>query len=595
MLIPEYKLAEIQRRVDTLAVVGRYVELKQAGREWKGRCPFHNERSPSFYVNPEKGFFRCHGCEAGGTVFTFLQRYLGKSFVDTVRDLAREVGVDLEGAEDPQAKERAQLREVTEHAARFYASILWEPERGREGRSYLQARGVSEEIARRFGLGWAPAGWTELADRLTREGLLEWGVKAGLVSPRKQGDGYLDFFRHRLMIPIRAQDGRALAFGARMMGSEDGPKYLNSRESSLYRKSDILYGLDQARDEVRRHKNAVLVEGYFDCMGLHQEGVGNVLALCSTALTSGHISLLQRGGAMGVTLLLDGDAAGARAVERLSGALIASGMATRVALLPEGLDPDEYARKVGKDGMRALLEGAKPLTEHLFATLLPAGAEAGFEDKMQALERLKPVAAQLSVGLTRSVFLGALARHFGLPAAQLETTLQGRPPPPAKPAPRPVPPAPVVPSRPPNPLEALFAACLIRQPELASQDPERLRDELDHLGLRLLLGQVAAGEDADDALAGAAEPLRRALATAARDLPQGELGTYFRALVHRLQLGRVEAQLNHLTQAMRALDGALELDEETRAMLSRRSELLALRNRLKAEGPAGTKNPTHPV
>ncbi|HLT31689.1 MAG TPA: DNA primase [Myxococcaceae bacterium] len=591
MAIPEHKLAELQRRVDMLALVGQYVKLEKAGREWKGRCPFHNERSPSFYVNAEKGVFRCYGCEAGGNAFTFLQRILGKSFLDTVRDLARELGVDLQGAEDPRAKKRAQLREVMALAERHYVAQLWDPARGQEGRAYLEQRGVSEELAKRFGLGWANSAWTEIADLATREGMLEWALETSLVLPRKEGEGTFDFFRHRLMIPIRSQDGRTLAFGGRVMGG-DGPKYLNSRESLLYRKSEILYGLDQARDAVRRQKEAILVEGYFDCIGLHQAGVTHALALCSTALTAGHLALLKRLGAESVVLLLDGDAAGARAVERLAGALLAAGMRTRVAVLPPNEDPDEFARRQGREGVLSLIAGAKPLTEHLFTTLLPEGPGASFEDKLAALERLKPTAAQLEVGLTRSAFIGALARHFGLPASQLQLALQGKAPAPVQPVPKP---QPAAPQRPPDPLEALFAACLLRAPELVAHDTAGLREELEHLGLRLILSQVIAGESPDEALQGAAEPVQRALSRAAHDLPEGDLTGYFQALSHRLQLLRIDAQLRQLTQAARVSVGANDLDEPTRAMLSRRSELLAMRNRLKAEGPAGTKRTTPSV
>jgi DNA primase len=595
MAIPEHKLEEVLRRVDMLGLVGRYVELRRSGKDHKGRCPFHQEKTPSFYVYPEKKRFKCYGCEAGGDAFTFLQRYLGKTFLDTVRDLAREVGVDLEGAEDPVARERAQLREAVEFAAAHYSQRLWEA-KGAAARAYLlEERGVSEETVRRFGLGFAPPGWSDLADRILQAGTTEFAVKAALIQPRSKGEGYIDFFRHRLMIPIRSPEGRPIAFGGRQMDKEDGgPKYLNSRESALYRKSEVLYGMDQARDEVRRRKSAVLVEGYFDCIGLHQAGIRHALALCSTTLTPGHLALLQRGGALSVTLLLDGDEAGLRAVERLAGSLLAAGMATKVALLPTGDDPDVFARREGAAAVEALLGAARPLTEYLFTACLPGGPQAGFEEKMQALERLKPVVSQLPVGLARSAFLGGMAKHFGLPASQLEGTLQGKAPPPVRPAPKPAAP----PSRPPERYEAYYGACLLRVPALLHRDSLRAGDDLTHMGLRVLVGRLTAGEAPEDCLQDADPSLQRALEAAAGALPEDPvlLEQGFLKLCHRLKLQAVEKQLQAIQQRAGAAQG--DLDEETREALQRASELAALRQRLKGEAAAiaaGIKSAPQPV
>ncbi|MGA9525530.1 MAG: DNA primase, partial [Myxococcaceae bacterium] len=434
-MIPEHKIQEVLDRVDIVAVVSRHVELKKSGRSLKGKCPFHQEKSASFYVTPEMRRFKCFGCQAGGDAIAFIQRYLGKTFVDSVRDLAREAGVDLEAAVDPAAKERQQLKEATDFAAEHFKARLMDPEKGRIAREYLAGRKVSEATAKAFGLGWAPPHPTDLTDRLMQAGMLEWAFGAGLVKQRERSEGYYDAFRSRLMIPIRAPEGRTIAFGGRFLEVEPvppdrkPPKYLNSRESRLYNKSEVLFGMDVARDEIRRTKTAVLVEGYFDCIALHDAGVKNAIALCSTALTTGHMSLLSRHEAKELVLLLDGDDAGRKAVERLAGAILAAGFASRVALLPDGEDPDTFAQRAGTDGVRQLVSEAKPLTEYLFLTLLPDGAAASFEDKMKALERLKPLCAQIPVGLVRSAFFGALSKRFGLPASELETALRGKAPP----------------------------------------------------------------------------------------------------------------------------------------------------------------------
>lgn len=606
-MIPEHKIEEILERVDLVGLISRHVELKKAGREYKGRCPFHQEKTPSFYVVPEKRFYFCHGCRASGDAVAFVQRYLGKTFVDAVKDLAREVGVDIEAAQDPTLKERQQLKEATDLAAEHFRTLLWQDE-GRAARTYLANRGVSEETSHAFGLGWAPNAWSLLADKLTRSGMTEWAVKAGLVQRRNTGDGYYDFFRSRLMVPIRAPEGRPIAFGGRLVGAEEGPKYLNSKESLLYNKSETLYGMDQARDEIRRRKAAVLVEGYFDCIGLHQVGVRHAVALCSTAITPGHLQLLRRAEAQQLVLLLDGDQAGLSAVERLAGPLLAAGAAARVALLPQGDDPDTFARREGSDGVERLLQGAQPLTSHIFASVLPQGAQASFEEKMAALERLKPMAAQLPLGLVRSAFLNAVGAHFGLPAGDLEGALR-----PARPAPKPPQPpaagsngqrsAPAprpAPVRPPDTMEALYVAAVLREPRLVSRDSFRICDELSHTALRVVLAQATSGQGTEDALFDAAEPVKRAIEVALRQLPESgaALETFFLTVCRKLMLRRIDEQLSNIEKSTKQAPGAYDLTEETRRLLAQRIELLALKKRVQDElrpSAPGTKAPMQPV
>ncbi len=635
MLIPEHKIQEVLDRVDIVAVVSRYVELKKSGRSLKGKCPFHQEKSASFYVTPDIRRFKCFGCQAGGDAIAFIQRYLGKTFVDSVRDLAREAGVDLEAAVDPAAKERQQLKEATDFAAEHFRSRLVDPEKGRIAREYLAGRKVGEATARAFGLGWAPPHHTELTDRLVTEGMLEWAFGAGLVKKREHSEGYYDAFRSRLMIPIRSPEGRTIAFGGRFLEVEPvppdrkPPKYLNSRESRLYNKSEVLFGMDVARDEIRKTKTAVLVEGYFDCIALHDVDVKNAIALCSTALTAGHLSLLSRHEAKDLVLLLDGDDAGRKAVERLAGAILAAGFASRVALLPDGEDPDTFAQRVGADGVRKLLAEAKPLTEYLFLTLLPDGPGASFEDKMKALERLRPLCAQIPVGLVRSAFFGAMSKHFGLPASELETALRGKAPPlravpkpggapdpqgvnpasharapawagpqrptgPGGPRPQPwnpiatpspaAPPQPVRPpaERPPDPVETLFAAALVRDSKLIHKDVHRVRDELAHAGLRSLIHHLSTGRSTGDALFEASPVLQKALERAAPQLPEKEtdLEPFFQAACRKLKMRRIDERLAYIARETGRLTGAADLTEETRQLIEERIELLEMKRNL---------------
>lgn len=585
MLIPEEKIQEVRERVDMIALVQRHgVELKKSGRSYKGLCPFHGEKSPSFYVWPDEKRFKCFGCQAGGDAISFVQRLMGKTFVDTVTDLAKELGISIEAAIDPGMREKQQVKDATDFAAQHFVERLWDPAVGRHARDYLHSRGLTDDLIRSFGLGWAPLAWTELADHLRERGLLAFGEKAGLVSPRQRGDGYYDMFRGRVMIPIRSPEGRVIAFGGRLLEGDDGPKYLNSKENRLYNKSETLYATDQARDEIRKKKSAVLCEGYFDAIGMHQAGVKNAVALCSTALTPGHLALLGRLEAKELVLLLDGDEAGRKAVERLAGPLLAGGVNCRVAVLPEGEDPDTFARKVGAEAVQKLVHDAKPLTAHLFLALLPDGPGASFEDKMAALDRFRPISAQVPVGLTRSALFGAMGKHFGLPAQELEVALKSKAPPQVKAAPKAAPARPQEP--PPDQLEASWGAAVLRVPGLVQRDGHRVLDELKHTGLRTLMGALQAGASPEDALYEASESLKGAL-TKARDLlpaDEAALEQAFHVMCRRLKLRAIEDRLARIgRETANTPGGTTELTNDARDLLTERAELLALKRQLMSQ------------
>ncbi len=617
-MIPEHKIDEVRSRVDIHAVVSRYVELKKSGKSFVGLCPFHGEKTPSFNVIPDLNIFKCYGCGAGGDTIAFVMRYLGKPFTEAIRDLAREAGVDLETAADPAARERHELKQATDLAARHFAERLWDPQRGQVARGYLATRGVSDATAKAFGLGWATPDYGDLCEKLLQEGMLEWGVRAGLAKRFDGRDGFYDGFRSRLMIPIRSPEGRTIGFGGRFLEvvptpkDRTPPKYLNSRDSLLYNKSEVLFGMDQARDEVRRSKTAVLVEGYFDCIALHDVGVKSAVALCSTALTAQHMALLKRSEAKELVLLLDGDEAGRRAVEKLAGPILASGFASRVALLPDGEDPDTFARREGQAGMQALLSSARPLTAYLFQTVLPGGADSTFEEKMGGLDRLRGVCAQLPVGLVRSAFFGAMSKHFGLPAAELEASLKGKEAP-VKPAPKPGPhapqhashqaangygqgrsapvasPSPIVEQRPPDrapdPLELAWVAAVMREPRLLDAEPNlelRVQDELHHSGVRLALQRVASGDAPEDVLHDASEDLRGRLEQAGRQLPASEeaLREWFAQVSKRVMRRRVDDKLSWIAKVTAQIQGANELPEDARRLLEQRIKLLELKKKL---------------
>jgi DNA primase len=414
------------------------MELKRAGRTWKGCCVFHGERTPSFHVYPEDKHFKCYGCGAYGDVFGFLQRLEGKEFPEVVRELAREVGIEIPEAEEESAEqkrrrqERKELLAASDAAARYWTARL-QSRYGAEARRYLEARGVSEDSVRQFRLGVAADEWNDLPRRLADKGVDVGALKrAGLVIEKEKGGGY-DRFRNRLMFPITGMDGQVIGFGGRALGEEKGAKYINTPETPLYKKSKVLYGLDLAREAIRRTRQAVLVEGYFDVIGLHQAGVANAVAVCGTALTAEHVELLQRCDCREVTILFDGDSAGLAAPAKAAEALFPAGMAGKVAVLPtEGgrSDPDEYARATGRAGVEALLGSATPLSEFLIDRTLeragPGGPrEAPLEAKLAVVRDLQPFVRMMPEGLARSVFESGIAKRLDLDVDALRAELSG--------------------------------------------------------------------------------------------------------------------------------------------------------------------------
>jgi DNA primase len=435
-VIPDAVIDEIRDRVDVVAVIGRHMELKRSGRTWKGCCVFHGERTPSFHVYPEDKHFKCYGCGAFGDVFGFLQRLEGKEFPEVVRDLAREVGVEIPEAEEESAEqrrrrlERKELLAANDAAARYWSARL-ASRYGESARRYLEGRGVTEDSVRRFRLGVAADEWNDVARRLAEKGI---GVpaltRAGLVIEKEKG-GVYDRFRNRLMFPIAAMDGQIIGFGGRALGEEKGAKYINTPETPAYKKSKVLYGLDLAREHIRKTRQAVLVEGYFDVIGLHQAGVANAVAVCGTALTPEHVELLSRCDCREVTVLFDGDAAGLAAPAKAAEALFPAGMAGKVAVLPAEagkIDPDEFARAHGKAGVDALLGRAIPLSSFLVDRAVdracgPNPREAPLEHKLAAVRDLRPLVRLMPEGLARSVFEDGIAKKLDLDVAALREEL----------------------------------------------------------------------------------------------------------------------------------------------------------------------------
>lgn len=410
-------IARVREAVDLVEVVSDHVRLKRRGRGFEGLCPFHDEKTPSFSVDPEKGLYYCFGCHQGGDVFRFVMELERLSFPEAVEQLARRFGVELPAA-GPDARRRRRetdrLRSLLEEAQHFFVSRLASAD-GAAARRELERRGFGRDTWSEFGFGFAPGGWRALLDELGRRHPAGALVHAGLVVESDRGREPYDRFRDRLMFPIRSADGRLVAFGGRVLGDGE-PKYLNSPESDVFRKRSTLFALDRARRAVGERGEVVVVEGYFDCLSLHRVGVDWAVATLGTALTSEHARLLRRRLGDGGTAVLcyDADAAGRRAAIAGAKVLLGAGIEVAVLSLPEGADPDDVVRDGGREAFEAQLAGRRPLLELLVEGLPPHPAER----RAAALELL-PVVAAATDPATRQSMLDRLARETDLPMGAL--------------------------------------------------------------------------------------------------------------------------------------------------------------------------------
>jgi DNA primase len=375
-------IREIHSRIDIATFIGQYVSLKKRGNDLVGLCPFHGEKTPSFHVHPDRGFFKCFGCGVGGDVITFLQKLDNLDFNDAVRTLASKAGIELE-AEDPRAarvrNEKEAIYQANAVAAAYFARTL-KSEAGASARAYCERRGFGEAIVEKFSLGFAPDGWNGLTDELRAHGVdLAVAERAGLVKPSQRG-GYYDFYRNRLMVPTYATTGEVIAFGGRELGAGE-PKYLNTSTTPVYTKGDHLFALNIARRAAQASKTLIVVEGYLDCIALHQAGFENAVAALGTSFTERQAVELRKY-AENVFLCFDADTAGSnaatKAVDIASKVIEHAGSSVRVVILPEGEDPDSYVRSKGPAGFSALLEAAKPSIEFKLDPKIDA-LRTGFE------------------------------------------------------------------------------------------------------------------------------------------------------------------------------------------------------------------------
>jgi DNA primase len=509
---PDDVLDSIRQALDLADVVGRYVPLKRSGKSWKGCCPFHQEKTPSFHVWPEEGAWKCFGCQKGGNAFTFLMEREGITFPEAVRQLAKEAGVTLAADDDPAAAEiasrLARLRDVCEWACRFFQISLRAPE-GESARAYFKRRGITGETARLFRLGYAPPGWRNLIDAARKDGVTEADlVDLGLARRKEAEDGrpsrFFDMFRDRVTFPICDTQGRVIAFGARTLG-DDEPKYLNSPESPLFSKGRTVYALHLAKQAMQRTGEGAVMEGYTDVIMAHQCGWPVAVAGLGTALTSEQATLIARY-VKRLHLVYDGDSAGQKAAQRNAPVFLAEDIETRVAVLPPGEDPCDTLLRAGLPALRVCVDAGREAFEHLLHVARATHDLSSVPGKAQALDAALAALVPVTSDVRRALYLARVGEEYSVDEGVVRerfrelrmkaATAPRRAPTPSRSAHEDVAPAPrfveqvaestasvVEPARAaapaprpgtPTPTEAWLLEALLGRPELCAEASERL-------------------------------------------------------------------------------------------------------------------------
>jgi len=406
---------DIKRTADIVELIGQYVQIRKAGRNYVGLCPFHAEKTPSFTVNPERQTFHCFGCKKGGDIFSFWMEYHNATFPEAVKDLAEKYHVMIterfsESAEQKKASHRKLLYNINEIATDYYGSTLKDPDKGIQARAYLKKRTVSNEIISEFRLGYAPAEWDGLTRTLRKKGIpLDMAVQVGLVIPRKNG-GFYDRFRSRIIFPIFDLRQHVVGFGGRVLDNSL-PKYLNTPETPLFHKGELFYGLHVSFKAIREKGRAVIVEGYMDCLALKNHGFQEVVATLGTALTDKHVRKLK-GYAKEVFIVFDSDKAGKKAALKSLPVFSNEGLSAKAVVLPDGQDPDSFVNENGLKGFLELLDHASPMFDfYLEQKLTHRDSD---EAKIGVLKESLPILSEIHEFSLRSLYVRRLSERIGI-------------------------------------------------------------------------------------------------------------------------------------------------------------------------------------
>jgi len=403
--IPDDVVERIKSESDIVSVVSAFVSLKKSGKDYKGLCPFHQEKTPSFFVIPSKGFYHCFGCGAGGNAVNFIMAHERLDYPDALRFLANKAGITIPETKSGAKSDIEALYEALALAGAFFASSL-KGESGARVIEYLHSRDITSKSVGEFGIGYAPSGWDNLIRFVSSKGLSPATLeKVGLAAKK---DNYYDRFRNRLMIPIRALSGRIVGFGGRVLpGNDDAAKYINTPETDIYKKGKLLFGLDLARDEIRSKNEAIVVEGYFDLISLYQRGIKNVVAVSGTGFTTDQAALLARF-CEKVVLLYDSDSAGIKAAYRACGMLYSKGFPPKIALLPKGFDPDSFIRSNGPNELIKVLSHAGSLVDFIASKIGGKFQAQPANLQKRILDAIREIIEPIEYDVTRMAILGQL-------------------------------------------------------------------------------------------------------------------------------------------------------------------------------------------
>jgi DNA primase len=426
-LIPDDMVEEVRARADIVDVIGEFVPLKKSGREYKANCPFHEERTPSFYVVPDKGFYKCFGCGKSGDVFSFVMERQGMDFVDAVKHVAARSGVEIREVgrgRDEEDPHRA-LYEINAFARDWFRKQLLDDKIGERARAYLKNRAVGPEVAERFGLGYAPDEWRGLKEAAAKHGLDEEKLlEVGLLAKSEKTEPY-DRLRDRIVFPIEGLSGRVIGFGGRILRADvkDAPKYLNSPETPIFQKGHNLYGLSWARNSIRKEERALVVEGYMDVVSLAARGFESVVAPLGTALTREQARLLSRYCSR-VLLLFDSDAAGLKATFRAGDVLLEEKLHPAVVTLPQGEDPDTVVRKEGPEALRRYMDDALDVLDRKLQILEQREFFSSIERTRSAVDRLLPTLRAAADPALRDIYVDKVAKKTGVRRETLEAEMK---------------------------------------------------------------------------------------------------------------------------------------------------------------------------
>ena len=415
--IPDELVEEIRARSDIVEVISDRILLKKSGANYKGLCPFHSEKTPSFIVSPAKQIFHCFGCNEGGNVYQFVMKIENISFPDSVLLLARKYGINItdQKIKGVNSSQKNTLYDVNAMAAEFFQRQLSDLPQGKTAREYLRKRGITDNIIESFKIGYASTSWDGVHQFLKKKGIsTDIQNSAGLIKERENGGGYVDRFRERIIFTISDSEGRVVGFGGRILNDTDSrPKYLNSPETLVYKKGNILYGLNITKDSIRKSKEAFLVEGYFDLITVYQHGIKNIIATSGTALTEDHARILRRYTDT-VTLVFDGDEAGRNASDRGGIVLLNGGVKVKVISLPHGNDPDNFIREKRGEGFLNIARESKTFMEYIINKAIAESDLKSLDEKIRCINSVIPFLSIINNSVERSIYLSLLAEKTGV-------------------------------------------------------------------------------------------------------------------------------------------------------------------------------------